>query len=268
MRRWVGSAMVGGMLLLGAHALAAPELRGKGDALDATSLVREVDRVFRGETALLEAAMTIERPRWTRTIVFRSWDDRLRDRALIRILDPRKDRGTGFLREGTTFWTYLPRVERTTRIPPSMMLQPWMGSDFTNDDLARESSLVEDYTAKLLGLREIDGSKARGIELLPRPEAPVVWSRIEVWVRVGDLAPLLETFYDEGPGGSFEKVRQIAFSQVKTVQGRPFPFRWEMTSTDRPDHRTTIQVREARFDEPFDDEIFTLENLKNVGRGR
>ncbi len=32
-------------------------------------------------------------------------------------------------------WEYLKNTETTIKIPPSMMLQSWNGSDFTNDDL-------------------------------------------------------------------------------------------------------------------------------------
>jgi hypothetical protein len=231
---------------------------------DAKALVERVEEIFRGDTARLKAAMTIVRPRWTRTIEFRSWDDRHGDRAFIRILSPSKDRGTGFLREATTFWTYLPRVERTTRIPPSMMLQPWMGSDFTNDDLVRESSLIDDYTPRDLGTKQLDGVEVRGVELLPHEEAPVVWARIEIWVDVESLAPVLEIFYDEPEPGRFEPIREMRFSDVRAVQNRPLPHVWEMYTYEKKDHLTKIVIETAVFDEPIEESIFTLKNLKRA----
>jgi outer membrane lipoprotein-sorting protein len=231
---------------------------------DARALVERIEEIFRGDTARLKAAMTIVRPRWTRTITFRSWDDRHGDRAFIRILSPSKDRGTGFLREETTFWMYLPRIERTTRIPPSMMLQPWMGSDFTNDDLVRESSLIDDYKPRDLGTKELDGVEVRGVELLPHEEAPVVWSRIEIWVDVASLAPVIEIYYDEPEPGRFEAVRQMRFTDVRDVQGRPLPHVWEMEIFDKKGHITRIEIEEAKFDEPIEESIFTLTNLKRA----
>jgi outer membrane lipoprotein-sorting protein len=231
---------------------------------EARALVERIEQIFRGDTARLKAAMTIVRPRWTRTITFRSWDDRHGDRAFIRILSPSKDKGTGYLREGTTFWTYLPRIERTTRIPPSMMLQPWMGSDFTNDDLVRESSLIDDYTPRDLGTKQLDGVEVRGVELLPHEEAPVVWSRIEIWVEIATLAPVIEIYYDEPEPGRFEPIREMRFSDVRDVQGRPLPHVWEMVTYEKKDNITRIVIETAEFDEPIKDSVFTLSNLKRA----
>jgi outer membrane lipoprotein-sorting protein len=212
----------------------------------------------------MRATMTVTTPRWTRSIELHSWDDRSRDRSFIRILSPQKDRGTGFLRQGIHLWTYLPRVERVMRIPPSMMLQPWMGSDFTNDDLVRESSLVEDYAPRLLGARELDGARVVGLELLPREEAPVVWGRLEVWLEEESLAPREFVYFEESPNGGFGRVRTLRFDEVRAVQGRPFPHFWEMTPEDKPGHRTAFRVERILFDAELEDELFTQEHLRRV----
>ncbi len=237
-----------------------PALSAEG--LDAESLVRRIQQVMRGDTIRDRAAMTITRPRWTRTVEMRSWDDRLHDRSLIRILSPAKDRGTGFLKIERTLWTYLPRVERTMRMPPSMLLQPWMGSDFSNDDLVRESSLVDDYVPKLKGEREIDGEPAIGLELHPRTEAPVVWAMIEIWVEKRRLTPLVQTFFGEKDGGGFEPIRRMHFSDIREVQGRPMPHHWSMQALDEPGKSTSFEMIEVRFNEEMPDDLFTLANLK------
>ncbi len=247
-------------VLLVALLLAGPARAG--ELLDADALVRRSEEVMRGKTSEIRAAMTIVRPRWTRSVRFRSWDDRARDRSFTRILDPAKDRGSGFLKVETTLWTYLPSVERTTRLPPSMLLQPWMGSDFTNDDLVRESSLVDDYRARLLGEREIDGKAALGVELLPKEEAPVVWAKLELWLEKERLAPLASSYYDEPEPGRFEEVRRMRYSDVRDVQGRPVPHHWAMESLDKPGHVTRVALEEIRFDQPMPDEIFTQAHLQ------
>ena len=182
-------------------------------------------------------------------VAFRSWDDRHGDRSFIRIVSPPKDEGTGFLMKKPNLWMYVPRVERTMRIPPSMMLQSWMGSDFTNDDLMRESSQLDDYDHRLLGID-------------PKPEgapgnAPTWWStaptRTLRWSgaasspgsRPSTTTPLRQEFYDESG------VRSCASSSsrdVREAQGRWFPHRWEMDPLEKPGHRTVIEIDEIHFD--------------------
>ena len=224
--------------------------------------MRRAEDALRGETAEMKMRMTITTPRWTRELVIRSWDDQRGDRSFTRILEPPKDKGTGFLRDHDAFWTWLPKVERAMRIPPSMMLQPWMGSDFTNDDLARESSLAKDYEPRLLGEKSIDGVATVGVELIPKPEAPVVWSRLELWIEKDRFAPVRFVYFDEPEPGRFEAVRTLSFSDVRVVDGRPLPHDWLMVPNDKPGHSTRVRLEEAAFDRPLDDAIFTQKNLR------
>jgi outer membrane lipoprotein-sorting protein len=251
-------------LVLALLLLLAPAAR----AQDAAEIVRRAEDALRGNTAEMKLRMTITTPRWTRELVVRSWDDRVHDRSFTRVLEPPKDKGTAFLREKDAFWTWLPHVERAMRIPPSMMLQSWMGSDFTNDDLARESSLQKDYTARLLGEETLEGLVAYRLELLPRPEAPVVFAKLELWIEKTRYAPLLFVYYDEPEPGHFTELRRLHFSDVRVVQGRPLPHVWEMVPQDKPGHSTKVTLEEATLDQKLDDRIFTQENLRSSEAAR
>ncbi len=234
-----GLALLAGLALAQETAPAATEPVGsprheiRALDIDADELVRRAEDALRGDTAQMKATMTITTTRWTRELSFRSWDDRHHDRSL-------------------------------TRIPPSMMLQPWMGSDFTNDDLARESSMVEDYSARVLGERDIDGTRAWGVELIPNEDAPVVWSKIEAWVVAERFAPLLYLYYDEPERGRFELVRRMRFSDVRDIAGRPVPHYWVIEPLDKPGNSTAIRLDEFVLDEPLDDSLFTQDNLKRA----
>jgi outer membrane lipoprotein-sorting protein len=254
-----------GVVVLLAFLCAAPLARAEEDVHE---LVRRAEDALRGETSEMKLRMKITTPRFERELVIRSWDDRVGDRSFTRVLEPPKDKGTGFLRDQDAFWTWLPKVERAMRIPPSMMLQPWMGSDFTNDDLARQSSLSEDYDPKLLPKREIDGKRAVGIELLPKPDAPVVWARLELWLDEETFAPLRFVYYDEPEPGRFEALRELQFSDVRMVKGRPLPHRWKMVPKDKPGHVTEIVLEEAALDVPLDDALFTQKNLRQSEAAR
>jgi outer membrane lipoprotein-sorting protein len=155
-------------------------------------------------------------------------------------------------------WSYVPRVERTIRIPPSMMLQSWMGSDFTNDDLMRESSVIDDYEHRWLGVAPAyEGRRAYVLEYVPHEGAPVVWGRIVSWIDAERLLPMRQDFYDEGGA----KLRTMNLTDVRDAGGRPYPYHWSMIPLDQPGHETAIEVNEARFDQKLDDEIFTQRNL-------
>jgi len=244
--------------------LLAPAARGQ----DAAEIVRRAEDALRGKTAEMKLRMTITTPRWTRELVVRSWDDRPHDRSFTRVLEPPKDKGTAFLREKDAFWTWLPRVERAMRVPPSMMLQSWMGSDFTNDDLARESSLEKDYDARLVGVEDLGGVAAYKLELLPHPEAPVVFAKLALWIEKARYAPLLYVYYDEPEKGDFTELRRLTFSDVRDVQGRPLPHVWEMVPLDKPGHSTRVTLEEAKLDQVLDPRIFTQENLRSSEAAR
>lgn len=220
-------------------------------------LVERVDTLLWGKTLRGEFEMTIATTRWQRTLALRAWMERPR-RSFMRILAPAKEKGIGSLRIGAEMWNYLPNVERTIKIPPSMMLQPWMGSDFTNDDLVKQSSAVEDYTQRILRTENAEGAAAYVVEALPKPDAAVVWGKILYWIRKADFMPLKQEYYSERG----ELVRVLNFSEVRTMGGRTMPTKWEMRPRDEPGNVTTIVVKSALYDRAIDAEIFTQRNLQ------
>ena len=219
----------------------------------ARDILDRVETLLWGKTVQGEYEMTITTPRWQRTLALRAWMERPR-RSFIRIATPAKEKGIGSLRIGAEMWNYLPNVERTIKIPPSMMLQPWMGSDLTNDDLVKSSSIIDDYTHRIVR----EEGDAWVLELLPKPESAVVWGKILYWVRKADSVPLKEQFYDERGG----LVRTMTFSEVRSLGGRTVPTRWEIRPADKPGNSTTFVIRSAVYDRPIDPEIFTQRNLQ------
>ncbi len=242
----------------------ADDLGPEPEEPDASEIARRADDALRSDQTYMKATMTVVSPRLTsdRVVAFSSWDDRLGDRAFIRILSPPKDAGSSFLRLPPNLWTYVPRVERTMRIPPSMMLQPWMGSDFTNDDLVNDSSDVNDYEHRLLRIETVSEGdrelRAYVLEYVPHEETPVVWGKILGWIEVEHGTPLRQDFYDEDG----VRVRTMSFSDVREVDGRRFPHLWVMNPLEKEGHETRIRIDAVRFDENFDESIFTTRNLK------
>lgn len=182
------------------------------------------------------------------------------DHAVILILSPAKDKGTVFLKRKKEVWNWLPTLERSIKLPPSMMTQSWMGTDFTNDDLVKESSIVEDYTHKLLGDTIVAGRESYLIELVPKADAAVVWGRIVVTVDKKDYLQLHSRFYDDD--GML--VSTMSGFDVKLMDGRLIPTRLEMIPADKKNQKTEIIYNRILFNRPIPDNFFTLDKIRNL----
>ncbi len=226
---------------------------------DATDIITRMDSLMRGKTFEGVYRMKIIRPTWQRTLRFKVWAKGL-DYALIRILEPARERGVTFLRIKSEMWQYVPRINRIIKIPPSMMGESWMGSDFTNDDLAKESSLVRDFEHRLVERRRMQGQEVYVIELIPEPDAAVVWAKIVYYVRVAGFLPVRAEFFDDRG----ELVRVLEFKDIRRVGDRTIPTRMEAYYVDRPDERTILILEEGQFDMPIPDNVFSLQNLRRV----
>ena len=227
---------------------------------DALEVIRKMDKLLRGETVYGVYEMRIEDPRWSRTLKLKVWDKREGKKMLILILSPAKEKGIVTLKHGNQLWNYLPRVERTIKLPPSMMMQSWMGSDFTNDDLVKESSIVNDYIHTMIGVEELDGKKAYRIESIPKPDAPVVWGSIIAYVDADNFMPVKQLFYSE----KGELVRTMEFKDVRKLGGRVVPTTYEIIPVKKKGRKTIMKILELEFDKEIPDDIFSLKSLKRV----
>lgn len=225
--------------------------------LTAEEIVKKAEDTMRGQSNVGKMTMTITNPNWERTLVMDYWE-KGKDKSLVKLTSPAKEAGTVSLKIENNMWNYIPSVEKVIKIPPSMMMQSWMGSDFTNDDLVKESSIVEDYTPKLLPNKTLSEGEAYVIELTAKPEAPVVWGKILLYVRVLDFAPMKYEYYDE----KGKLIRVMTMSKIKKVGKRAYPTVWTMVPKNKAGHKTVIIVNEIKFDVPIDKNVFSLSNLK------
>jgi outer membrane lipoprotein-sorting protein len=228
-------------------------------AQDAKEIVRQMEYNMRGDASHTEMTMETVRPRYTREISLRTWTlgD---DYALIYVTAPARDKGTAFLKRGNEIWNYVPNIDRTVRMPPSMMSQSWMGSDFSNDDLVRGVSVIDDYDHELAGSENIDGMDCYRIEMVPHPETPVVYEKVVYWVSKEYYLPVKVENYDEYG----ELVSTIHFRDIKTIGGRPMPSVMEMVPEDKRGHRTVLTYHEADFDIDVSEGFFSIQNLTSI----
>ncbi len=225
---------------------------------DAEEIIRKVDQKMRGETSYQEMEMKIVRPEWERSISMKSWS-KGSDLAMIYIAAPAKEKGQVFLKRGTEMWNWVPSIERMIKIPPSMMMQGWMGSDFTNDDLVRESSIIKDYHHQQIGEEVVGGDKCWKLELTPKEDAPVVWGKIITWIDK-DYNQRKVEYYDED--GNLENTMYL--SDIEDMDDRKMPTHWEMIPADEEGKKTVINVNKAEFNDPIQDVFFSQQNMRRV----
>jgi outer membrane lipoprotein-sorting protein len=237
--------------------LAAGPARGQ----TAQEIVDQVDRLLRGESSHGVVQMEVVTEHWSRSYEMRIWSLGT-EYSLIRILSPRKDAGTATLKAGEDIWNYLPRVDRSIKLPPSLMGAAWMGSHFTNDDLVKESRIIEDYDVEIGFEGSRDGVAVWEFVLTPKPEAAVVWGRIEEQVRQVDMMPVWARYYDDRG----ELARTLTFEEFKVMGGRLVPARMDVVPADKPGERTTILYSELEFDVDLDESFFSLRRLQSEAR--
>ncbi|MEJ2453450.1 MAG: outer membrane lipoprotein-sorting protein [Candidatus Thiodiazotropha sp.] len=236
------------MLLLPGLALAQPS------DPKAVELLHKSEALMRSDKTVAEYRVDIIRPDWQRTMTFRSYDDMRNDRFRMEILSPRKTKGTIFLKVDNTLSMYLPKLERRINISPAMMQDPWMGSDFNNQDLLETDSLIDDYSHKIIN-REGDGDQAViTIESTPSPDAKVTWKKLIQRVRADGMPLELEYRCERRAN------RRMVFDQFKEMDGRMIPTRWTMTPLDNEGKSTVITLTLIDFDAPFDDSVFSPES--------
>jgi len=228
------------------------------DSTLARQIAEHADTLMRGASNVATYRITITRPEWTRSITIDSWE-RGKEFYYMEITDPPRDQGTAYLKREGQMWTYLNDIGRTVKIPPSMMMDSWMGSDFTNDDLLNESSLLDDYDHELVGADTLDGIGAWHVRLHPHDDAPVVWDKIDFWVRSGDYMLLREEFFDERG----RKVRTLYFQDVRTMDSREIPSKWVLEPHLKdPGNRTVLEMVKIDFDVEIPDRYFTRQYLE------
>jgi outer membrane lipoprotein-sorting protein len=223
----------------------------------AGALVKAAIEYWRDVSSVAVFDMIIHRPDWQRSMTMKVWTHGNKE-SLVRVIAPAKDAGNGTLLLDNDMWSFSPKVNRVIKIPSSMMNQSWMGSDFSNNDLAKADDLIDRYDHKLLSTETHDGHKLYIIESKPHETAPVVWGREVVKIR-DDHILLEHAFYDQQ--GAL--VKKLVTSELKIMGGKLIASRQRMQKIDKPDEWTDVATHEAQFGMKLPANTFTLANLRN-----
>ncbi|NQV03276.1 MAG: outer membrane lipoprotein-sorting protein [Bacteroidia bacterium] len=228
-------------------------------AQDATEIIKKANDKMEGVSSESEMVMTVVRPTWERTVSFKSWS-KGRDNSLTLITAPSKESGQTFLKLKNDMWSWNPTINRMIKLPPSMMSQGWMGSDYSNDDILKESSIVVDYIHKIIGNETVDDFDCYKIQLDPKEEAAVVWGKILMWVSKEEYYQLRIEYYDEDN----YLVKSHILSDIKFMYDRKIPTHFEIIPEEKPNQKTLVDIKSVKFDIKIPDSFFSQQNMKTV----
>lgn len=226
---------------------------------DAREIVRKADERSKGTSSVGEMTVQTIRPDWSREMKIKVWS-KGNDMALILISSPAKEKGIVYLRKKKEVWNWIPSIERNIKMPPSMMSQSWMGTDFTNDDLVKEASILDDYLHSMMKDTLIDGKKCYTIKMIPKPTSAVVWGKVIMCIDKKDFIMLHVTYYDED--GTL--VNTMEGKEIKLFGNRLLPSRLEMIPADKKGHKTILLYNTLKFDVPIEDKFFSPQNMPKV----
>lgn len=229
-------------------------------AQDAKEIIKKADDKRLGEiSSITVMSMLIKRPTYERNVAFKSWSKGL-EYSMTLVTDPVQEKGQTFLKRKKEMWNWNPRISRMIKLPPSMMSQGWMGSDFTNDDLLQESSIVRDYVHTLRGNENLEGHDCYKIELIPTEEAAVVWGKLILWISQDEYNQMKAEYYDED---DYLVKTEIAHD-IQEMGGRMLPKRFEIIPADKPQQRTIVTIESIEFNVLIEDSFFSQQSMKKI----
>jgi len=228
-------------------------------AQTAKDILKELEKRMQGNSSYIEMTITVQRPKWSKVMSMKSWS-KGDDLGVSVVTSPAKEKGTVFLIRDKEVWNYLPSIDRTIKMPPSMMMQNWMGTDLTNDDLVKQSSLIDDYQQKILGEETVEGLKCWKIQLTPNEDAPVVWGKVIIWIDKADYMQLKVEFYDEDN----YLVNTMKGSNVKQFGTKKLPATLTVIPADEEGNKTIITYDVWKFDVAIDEQMFTTNYMKRI----
>ncbi len=223
----------------------------------ALRILQEIDDLYRSTSSFSNLTMRVQTKHYTRTVRMAGWS-KGKEKSLMRILYPLKEKGTTTLKSGNNIYTYLPKTDRTIRLTSGMMMASWMGSHFTNDDLVKESRLADDYDPTITFEGQRDGRQIIDFTLIPKPDAPVVWGKIILTIGAIDHLPIVSQYFDEDA----ILARTLNFTDIKNLGGRDLPTVLKVVPADKKDEFTELIYENINFDIDLDDSFFSLMQLR------
>jgi len=223
----------------------------------AYEIIKKADEKFQGESNYGEFTMEIIRPDWSRTLSFKSCN-KGNEYSITLVTAPPKEKGQTFMKRENDLWSWNPTISRLIKLPPSMLAQGWMGSDYSNDDILKESSVVVDYNHTIIGEEKIAGKDCFKIQMIPKEEAAVVWGKVIKWISKDGYLQLKTEYYDEDN----YLIRTEVCSEIKCMSDREIPTRIEIIPEEEPENRTIVTITNIIYNINVSEAFFSQQTMK------
>ncbi len=246
------------VLILASILIAGLFIQQKTD-LTATDIIIKANDLRYGETSQGIMEMTLVRPKWTRSVSMKMWTKGT-DYSLVLITGPAKEKGQVFMKRKTEMWNWIPKISRMIKLPPSTMSQGWMGSDYTNDDMMNEGSLVQKFNHKIIRSEKFEEMDCWVIESTPKDDDDVIWGKKVSWISKDGFFSLKTESYDE----DMYLVKTEIASDIIIMGGKRLPSNFEIIPEDNPGNKTIVILKDIVFDQPIDDSFFSQQNMKRI----
>jgi outer membrane lipoprotein-sorting protein len=228
-------------------------------SIDLQQIIEKAENRMRGKSSEAIMSITIVRPKYSREMGLKTWT-KSDNYNVMYLMSPARDKGTVYLKRKKEIWYYLPKIERNIKMPPSMMSQSWMGTDMSNDDLVKKTSMANDFSHKLVGEVDLEGRECYEIELIPHDDADVVWGKVKLWVDKEIFNIMKQEQYDE----DLELVNTMNASKVKNLGGQIIPTHMEIIPADKLDQKTVMVYKSLEFDVDVPEQYFTTQYMTRI----
>lgn len=222
-----------------------------------TQIMRKLDDLYRGDQSQSTMTIKVKTAHYTRTMKMDSWSLG-KHYSLLRILKPKKERGTATLKAKDNLYIYLKKTDRTIKVSSSMMGNPWMGSHFTNDDLVRHTRFSRDFDVTQ---NTSQNPNHYVFTLVPKPQTPVVWGKIKITILKDSLLPVEQLFYDED--GNKSRIQK--FGDFKRVGDRGIPHKMVMAPLGEDEGEyTEVVIESINFNVKLHPGFFSIHKLRSL----
>jgi len=189
-------------------------------------------------------------------------------RTVIFYRSPRNIKDTAFLTydypdpaRDDDQWLYLPALRKVRRISASDRGDYFLGTDFTYEDIKKETKVsMEDYTRQTIGEEIIDGHRCYIVEATPVNEKvakELGYGRVQRWVDADIWMVRKSEFWDVRGN----KLKTIHIRDIRRVQGIWTGHQLEARN-HKTGHQTIFTFSNVDYQGKVTDDIFTERALR------